>query len=310
MTSNVSAIEQDKKKFADTIDSAILTLCDERSAGQIIGGRVIGSLIQLEIPENLVIVGDLHGDIKSLKRILEEIDFENFLSKFNNKIIFLGDYIDRGSHSLEVLQYICYLKCEYHDSIILMRGNHEAPIEFPFSSHDFPFKIQEYFGQNWWHVYKKALDLFRLFALVTVINNKLFLVHGGPPVKLHNYKESISTASLDYENNSVLEEILWNDPRPLKYSITFEKSRRSFGKHFGEEISKNCLETTNTCAIVRSHEPCQKYRLDHNNMVMTIFSCGESYPNFVPSYLFLTGKQLDTIQNASDLIQYIREIKK
>ncbi|HJT09545.1 MAG TPA: metallophosphoesterase family protein [Candidatus Nitrosotalea sp.] len=306
----MSAIEQDKKKFTDIINSTIITLCDERLSGQITGGRVIGSLIQLEIPENLVIVGDLHGDIKSLKRILEEIGFENFLSNFNNKIIFLGDYIDRGSHSLEVLQYICYLKCKYRDSIILMRGNHEAPIEFSFSSHDLPLKIQEQFGQNWTHAYKKVLELFRLFNLVTLINDKLFLVHGGPPVKFHNYKESISTASLDYENNSVLEELLWNDPRPLKYGTPFEKSRRSFGKHFGDEVSKKCLETTNTCAIVRSHEPCQRYRLDHNNMVITIFSCGESYPNFVPSYLFLTGKQLNTIQNASDLIQHIREIKK
>ncbi|MGE5406503.1 MAG: metallophosphoesterase family protein, partial [Methanosarcina sp.] len=42
-----------------------------------------------------------------------------------DRIIFLGDYIDRGSHSKEVIDYIISLK-EKHFDIITLKGNHEA----------------------------------------------------------------------------------------------------------------------------------------------------------------------------------------
>lgn len=311
MITNASQFHIDKNNFVHTIDSTIRILQSERETGHIAGGKTICGLTKLEIPKNLVIVGDLHGDMRALKQILEEIDFEKFLSNYNNKMIFLGDYVDRGSRSIELLQYVCHLKHTYSDSIILMRGNHESPIEFPFTSHDLPARLQEHFGEGWDQIYKKILEMFQLFTLVAIINNKLFLVHGGPFTMLDsNYEEFVSTAAQKYGYNDVLKELLWNDPRPLKEDTPFENSRRHFGKHFGMEISKKCLETSKTCAMVRSHEPCHVYRIDHNNMVMTIFSCGESYPNFEPGYLFLTGKQLRKIQNALDLTQYVRKIKK
>ena len=135
--------------FIQTIDDAIKTLENERQTGSMIGGKVNGGLIQLQIPGKIVIIGDIHGDLKSFFKILCNIDFEEFLADPNNKVIFLGDYIDRGSSSIEVLYSICYLKQKYPNSVILMRGNHEAPIEFPFSSHDLPHKIIEYYGECW-----------------------------------------------------------------------------------------------------------------------------------------------------------------
>jgi hypothetical protein len=309
MTINLHQSHTDKGNFIHALDLVIRTLQSERWIGRIVGGKITCGLTELKIPENLVVIGDLHGDLHSLKQILKDIDFENFLSNSNNKMIFLGDYVDRGSGSIEVLQYICYLKHRYFDSVILMRGNHEAPTEFPFPSHDLQMRIQEHFGQDSNLIYGKILSLFQLFTIVTIIDNKLFLVHGGPPTRLDsNYKESISNASQNHKHNSILEEILWNDPRSLKNGKQFEVSRRGFGKHFGKKISKKWLELSGTCAIVRGHEPCQRFRIDHDSMVMTIFSCKESYPNFEPSYLFLTGKQLETVQNASDLVQYIRKI--
>ena len=268
-------------------------------------------LVQMEIPENLAIVGDLHGDLESLERLLEEIDSKEFLSNPHNKIIFLGDYVDRGSHSIEVLQMLCDLKIRYQESVILMRGNHEAPSEFPFSSHDFPVRLGERFGEEWRSAYDKVLDLFKSLALVTVIGKNLFLVHGGPATGFDNqYERTVSNAAECCIGSTTLEELLWNDPRPLKNGVGYEKSRRLFGKHFGLKISKNCLEVTNTRVIVRSHEPCQQFRIDHENRVMTIFSCGESYPKFEPSHIFIRGNQLEQIRNAVDLVPFVRKIKR
>lgn len=310
MTADLHQQYLDKDSFIHTLDSTIRILQSERWIGRMVGGKIILGLTELEIPENLVVVGDLHGDFQSLKQIIHNIGFENFLSNANNKIIFLGDYVDRGSSSIEVLQYVCDLKYRYPDSVVLMRGNHESPVEFPFLSHDLPIKIQERFGQDWDFVYSKILEIFQLFTLITIIGNKLSLVHGGPPVlQGDSYKRLVSNASKTYKNDNTLEEILWNDPRSLENDIQHEPSRRKFGKHFGSEISRKWLDASGTCAIVRSHEPCHMFRIDHDNMVMTIFSCKEAYPKFEPSYLFLTGTQLETIKNASDLAQYIRKIK-
>ena len=105
--------------------------------------------------ENLVIISDLHGDSKSLFRILSEINYNQFLSKELNKLVFLGDYIDRGSDSLSIIYSICYLKSTYPESVILMRGNHEAPAEFPFVPHDFPYEIENRVGNRWREIYNK-----------------------------------------------------------------------------------------------------------------------------------------------------------
>lgn len=275
------------------------------------GGKIKTGLVKIGMPENLAIVGDLHGDLESLESILDEIKYREFLAKSSNKIVFLGDYVDRGSHPVEVLHLLCDLKIKYQNSVILLRGNHEAPSEFPFSGHDLPSKLEEYFGERWNHAYANVLNLFSVLPLVTLVGNRLLLVHAGPTTDWdRHYQMTVSSASETWRDSTTLEELLWNDPRPLKPGMSYENSRRLFGKHFGPEISKNCLETTNTRAIIRSHEPCKQFRIDHDNMVMTIFSCGESYPKFEPSYLFISGKQLREIKNASDLVPCVRKIKR
>src|SRR5689334_4960451 len=108
-------------EFIELVDSVIKILLKERNEGHIIGGKINSGLIELDLPQNLVIIGDLHGDLLTLQCILQEIDYEHFLSNYNNKLIFLGDYVDRGSDSIGILYTICYLKQKYPNSIVLMR---------------------------------------------------------------------------------------------------------------------------------------------------------------------------------------------
>ena len=59
-------------------------------------GRTFGHYVNFSIPKNLVVVGDIHGDFFTLKKILERIDFTNFLKNESNLLIFLGDYLDKN----------------------------------------------------------------------------------------------------------------------------------------------------------------------------------------------------------------------
>jgi protein phosphatase len=257
------------------------------------------------MPENLIVVGDIHGDIQTLNQILSEVNARNFLVNPKNKMIFLGDYVDRGSGSVEVLCRICELKIQYPDSVVLMRGNHEAVREFPFINHDLPIKISEIFGSSKEIVYEKIYKFFQLLNVIVIIEKKLFLVHGGLPVNVDTNHKNIRSL-LENQEHYTLEDFLWNDPRPIE---TWEVSRRRFGKHFGRIITKRWLDASDTCVIIRGHEPCHGFIIDHDGMILTIFSCKESYPDFDAAYLIINNIQLEEITNADELSKYVRIIK-
>lgn len=295
--------------FIQKIEQATAALQAERQMKGIAGGRVEGGLVEIHELENLAVISDLHGDSYSLFRILDEINYEKFLSRPKNKLVFLGDYVDRGSDSVSVIYAVCHLKHAYPDSVVLMRGNHESPAEFPFPSHDLPYRIRERFGNSGRDVYGRLLSMFKLLTLATVVPDRLLLVHGGLPTEdavIANFHKAIATAQDSHVHSRVLEELLWNDPRRLDGAPGWEPSRRGIGRHFGSGITRRWLNATNTKAIVRGHEPCQGFRLDHDDTIMTLFSCREAYPAFKAAYLLLSAIQLHKIGDAKDLVAYVR----
>ncbi|MBO4241995.1 MAG: metallophosphoesterase [Clostridiales bacterium] len=67
-------------------------------------------------------MSDIHGCIGQLEEMLKLTDLTG-----DNKIIFLGDYIDYGYDSGEVLRKIQKIQCEYgEEKVIVLKGNHEA----------------------------------------------------------------------------------------------------------------------------------------------------------------------------------------
>lgn len=295
--------------FIQKIEQATAALQAERQMKGIVGGRVEGGLVEIHELENLAVISDLHGDSYSLFRILDEINYEKFLSRPKNKLVFLGDYVDRGSDSISVIYAVCHLKHAYPDSVVLMRGNHESPAEFPFPSHDLPYRIRGRFGNSGRDVYGRLLSMFKLLTLATVVPDRLLLVHGGLPTEdavIANFHKAIATAQDSHVHSRVLEELLWNDPRRLDGAPGWEPSRRGIGRHFGSGITRRWLNATNTKAIVRGHEPCQGFRLDHDDTIMTLFSCREAYPSFKAAYLLLSAIQLHKIGDAKDLVAYVR----
>jgi Calcineurin-like phosphoesterase len=298
--------------LVQSLERVVEVMHTERKIG-LLGGEVKESFVELALPKRLAIVGDLHGDLASLRNILMGINFETFLGNPDNKLVFLGDYVDRGVNSVGVIFIITRLKMMYPNSVILMRGNHEAPIEFPFPSHDLPVEVVRRYGYERGKVIYngKILPFFSLLTLATMIDGALFLVHGGVPTENldNDFREAISTADHTFLSNSIMEEILWNDPRTdIRSEEAWEYSRRGIGKHFGVKISRRWLEISGTKVIVRGHEPCQGYRIDHGGSVMTLFSCKEPYPKFRASYLLVDDHDLDSLNDAITLVEGVKRI--
>ena len=298
--------------LVQSLERVVEVMLMERKTG-LLGGKVKESFVELGLPKKLAIVGDLHGDLASLRNILAGIKFETFLGDPDNKLVFLGDYVDRGVNSVGVIFIVTRLKMIFPNSVILMRGNHEAPIEFPFPSHDLPVEVVRRYGyERGKMVYNgKILPFFSLLTLATMIDGALFMVHGGVPTENlgNNFREAISTADHTFLSNSIMEEILWNDPRTdIRSEEAWEYSRRGIGKHFGVKISRRWLEISGTKVIVRGHEPCQGYRIDHGGSVMTLFSCKEPYPKFQASYLLVADHDLDSLNDAITLAKGVKRI--
>jgi hypothetical protein len=296
-------------EFMQLIRQADHMLEEDRRMECIAGGRMTSGLLEINDLENLVVIGDIHGDCKSLFQILCNISYREFLSKPLNKLVFLGDYIDRGIDSISIVYSVSYLKSKYPDSVILMRGNHEAPAEFPFSPHTFPYDIEKRYGNRWKDIYVGILSVFKKLTIATMVKQKLLLVHGGLPTRegtASNFRELLASANESQARNSVLEEILWNDPRQIPENKGHERSNRGLGRYFGPSITRNWLQATGVKAIIRGHEPCQGFKLDHENMIMTLFSCRDVYPNSSAAYLELDAATLDTIKDAKDLSAHVK----
>ena len=82
---------------------------------------------------NIFAIGDIHGCLKQLISLQKKILNTKGFNKDNDLLVYIGDYIDRGPHSKDVINQIIKLQKENIKSIFLM-GNHEqVMIDFLFN---------------------------------------------------------------------------------------------------------------------------------------------------------------------------------
>jgi protein phosphatase len=108
-----------------------------------------------------------------------------------------------------------------------------------------------------------------------------------------------------------MEEILWNDPiEHISKGLDWEYSRRGYGKHFGITVTRKWLNATGSKLVIRGHEPCQGFKVNHHGTILTLFSCNEAYPGYQAAYLEITREQLQNVKDVGEFVPYINRIPK
>jgi serine/threonine protein phosphatase 1 len=94
--------------------------------------------------ECLYAIGDIHGRADLLEALLDKIDADvaNLPKGLRKRLIFLGDYIDRGPASRQVIDILVSRRLQRFRPVFLA-GNHEDAL--------FRFQADAHFGAEWLH---------------------------------------------------------------------------------------------------------------------------------------------------------------
>ncbi|MEM4715010.1 MAG: metallophosphoesterase, partial [Candidatus Nitrosocaldus sp.] len=206
--------------------------------------------------------------------------------------------------SVEVYYTLLYLKSRYPDRLIMLRGNHEGPIDLPFYPHDLPMMLEDKFGTYATQMYLRLRELFDLMYTGVFVDGLMLVVHGGVPVNMDSL-DDVAYAERMHPKSSNLQEILWNDPREIQ---GYRPSARGYGYYFGKDITEHALNVVDARLIVRAHEPCNGYKVNHDGLVLTLFSCKEPYGNDRASFMSISKdeyKALMSDYSMERLLQYV-----
>ncbi|OHT11556.1 Serine/threonine-protein phosphatase PP1 isozyme 8 [Tritrichomonas foetus] len=211
--------------------------------------------VLLRLTGDYVVVGDIHGDIDTLIRIFEKNGYPP-----SQKYLFLGDMIDRGSNSLEVLILLFSLKCLFTESIYLLRGNHESKLiskNYGFRK-ECNFRFKEY-GEE---IFCKFYHSFSFLSIGALLNNSIFCVHGGISkdlVYIHDLEKNVQKPVRSILSGFIVPDLLWSVPRDYDYPFPFDEykdSHRGCGHHFGPNALSTFLQDNHLTTLIRAHESC------------------------------------------------------
>ena len=226
----------------------------------------------IEVQGKVTVCGDIHGQIFDLFSLFDTtFPLDQDLSGTDNKILFMGDYVDRGYQSIETFIFLAFLKVKYPTNVFLLRGNHES--RQVNQMYGFFIDCQQIYGNaGIWYFCNETFDLLPLAAIV---NNSLYCVHGGlsPHVPSIDRLEVINRR-IEIPTEGPMADITWSDPQDdIK---RFVPNRRGAGYLFGERQADEFLYNNNLKLIARSHQPAIDGFQYNWNKVLTVWSA----PNY------------------------------
>ena len=131
------------------------------------------TLLRVSLPtksSHITVCGDTHGQFFDLCNIFEQ----GGMPSPTNPYLFNGDFVDRGSFSLEVVVTLLAFKLAMPDALFMLRGNHET--KGMNKIYGFEGEVKHKFDDN---VMGLFTEVFHWLPLAAVIQDTVFVVHGG-----------------------------------------------------------------------------------------------------------------------------------
>lgn len=277
-----------------TADRAEEMVCAMENELKALSSPVIDvSLPPVGSDPRMVVVGDTHGQLQDVLHILEE----NGPPSEEVAYLFNGDIVDRGRHAVEIWMLIIAYKLAYPKSVYVLRGNHENDQMIAR-----PFKMGGGFTEECLSKYNHRVlaafqRMFKLLPLFGVVEQEIFVVHGGlfrsPGVTLEslrtlpeadwqrNYPNPLKKDDMDRgkvwtRNEEILFDALWADPHMGLGSKRSERGRVAV--LFGHDVTHGFLDDAGLALCLRSHRVPQNgggYEVEHGGRLMTLFSASK-----------------------------------
>ncbi len=191
----------------------------------------------------------------------------------NTQYLFLGDYVDKGWNGLSVVLLLMVLLVKYPSNIYLLRGNHDSRMmSEPYGFYSECIKKYSKPDEGK-HIFEKINELFDLFQLAAVVDNKIFCVHGGLSPKIKKIEEiNKIDRKLEIPREGIITDLIWSDPS--EEIMEYSPSPKGAGQFYGEKAVNDFIkENNNISIIIRSHTLVMEgYQYQFNNKLLTIFS--------------------------------------
>lgn len=181
--------------------------------------------IILNLNSPMIIVGDLHGHIMDLFRIIKR-----FGPPPRTRYLFLGDIVDRGEFSIETIIFIYIMKALYPNEIFVIRGNHEFEEVCKLSGF-LDDILSTYKSKELFYFFVESFDYMPIAAL---INDSILCIHAGIGPKIRsvadlaedtNDSNQMQNGNKEKQNNilkikrpihdfsnDIITSLVWSDP--------------------------------------------------------------------------------------------------
>jgi serine/threonine-protein phosphatase 6 catalytic subunit len=201
--------------------------------------------------------------------------------------IFLGDYVDRGYHSIETICLLLAYKCKYPGKVILLRGNHEtSSLTKIYGFYD---EVSKKYGNP--SPWKLIVEAFMYLPLAAVVNDSLMCVHGGLSPKIPSIHDICAINRVkEIPEIGAMSDLVWSDPEPSISSWTV--SNRGAGYLFPHQAVKEFLHLNNLQMISRAHQLVEEgysYPFEEETLV-TVWSA--------PNYCYRCGNKASVLKIA------------
>eukprot|EP00913_Durusdinium_trenchii_P004104 g3803.t1 len=194
------------------------------------------TLVRRQVPvgEYLNVVGDVHGQLFDFLSIFEA----NGWPSEENPFLFNGDFVDRGSYSVEIMLILLAFKLALPKHFFLGRGNHEDQ------------QMNYYYGFT-----GEVLAKYDAELPVWAAFQRSF-VHRINEISLDQIaaldRVQVSTEQEVREEGVIYNDLMWADPHDGSGSIGSQ--RGGSAKMFGADMTEQFLKRNDLSFIIRSHE--------------------------------------------------------